>query len=146
MRHTDRIAVGTSGAGAATGGTQTYVPVVYKRGTCDGGFNWQRFSIVRIQNPTANTASDVDIRYYNANGTVAAEELNFSIAAGKGLTRHTRVDCSSLSGLGNNWEGSMVISSDQPLVAISEWYQNAFNNPAYGPSTAAGYNAYSVTP
>lgn len=146
QRPTDRISVGFSGAGTVNAGTQTFVPAVYKRGTCDGGFNWQRFSIIRIQNPTTNNATDVDITYYNPNGTVAAQELNQSINAGQALTRHTRVDCTALAGLGNNWEGSVFVSSNQPLVAVSEWYQNAFSNAAYGPSYAAGYNAYSVSP
>lgn len=146
QRPTDAIAVGFSGAGTANAGSQTYVPTVYKRGVCDNGFNWQRFSIIRIQNPTNNNATDVDIYYYNRNGTLATQELNRSIAAGQALTRHTRVDCSSLAPLGDNWEGSVYVTSNQPLVAVSEWYQNAFSNPSFGPSYAAGYNAYSVTP
>jgi len=144
MRPTDAIAVGFSGASAATAGLQTFLPTVYKRGVCDGGFNWQRFSIIRIQNPTANNATDVDIYYYNRNGTLAHQELNRSVPADQALTRHTRVDCSALSALGDNWEGSMYITSNQPLVAVSEWYQNAFSNPSLGPSYSAGYNAYSV--
>lgn len=150
QRPTDRIAVGFSGAGTANAGLSTYLPSLYKRGTCESasnpGFNWQRFSIIRIQNPTANNATDVDIYYYNRNGTLAAQELNRTIAAGQALTRHTRVDCGNLGALGSNWEGSMYITSNQPLVAVSEWYQNAFSNPSYGPSYSAGYNAYSVTP
>lgn len=150
QRPTDRIAVGFSGAGASNAGLSTYLPSIYKRGTCDSaanpGFNWQRFSIIRIQNPTNNNATDVDIYYYNRNGTLATSELNRTINAGQALTRHTRVDCGSLGALGNNWEGSMYITSNQPLVAVSEWYQNAFSNPAFGPSYSAGYNAYSVTP
>jgi hypothetical protein len=144
QRPTDAISVGFSGAGSATAGQQTFLPTIYKRGVCDGGFNWQRFSIIRIQNPTNNNATDVDIYYYNRNGTLAAQELNRNIPAGQALTRHTRVDCSSLSALGENWEGSMYITSNQPLVAVSEWYQNAFSNPSFGPSYAAGYNAYST--
>ena len=146
QRPTDRIAVGFSGAGANNAGKQTYLPTVYKRGVCDGGFNWQRFSIIRIQNPTTSSATDVDIYYYNRNGSLAASELNQSIAAGQALTRHTRVDCSALGALGDNWEGSVYISSNQPLIAVSEWYQNGFSNPTYGASYAAGYNAYSVNP
>ena len=86
----------------------------------------------------------MDIYYYNRNGTLAHQELNRSIPADQALTRHTRVDCSALSALGDNWEGSMYITSNQPLVAVSEWYQNAFSNPSLGPSYSAGYNAYSV--
>ena len=88
----------------------------------------------------------MDIYYYNRNGSLAAQELDRTIPAGTALTRHTRVDCSALAALGNDWEGSMYISSDVPLVAVAESYTNAFNNPAYGASWAAGYNGYSVSP
>ncbi len=146
QRPNDNLAVGFSGAAAATSGLQTYLPAVYKQGVCDGGLNWQNFSIIRIQNPTNNNATDVDIYYYNPNGTLAAQELNQTINAGKALTRHTRVDCTALGALGNNWQGSVYVTSNQPLVAVAESYVNAFNNPAYGPSWASGYNGYSVTP
>ena len=140
------IAVGFGGAGAANAGLKSFLPAVYKKGVCDGGFSWQKFSIIRIQNPTANNANNVDIYYYNPDGTLAAQELDRTIAAGTALTRHTRVDCTALAGLGNDWTGSVYISSDQPLVAVAESYTNAFNNPSYGASWAAGYNAYSVSP
>jgi hypothetical protein len=146
LRPDINIAAGNAGAGAANGGTQTYVPTAYKVGTCDGGFNWQKLSIVRIQNPTTNNASNVSIAYYNRNGVLAFQETGLSIPAGQSLSRNTRVNCSQLAALGNNWEGSIFISSNQPLVATAETYQNAFGNPAYGASWAAGYNAYSVTP
>jgi hypothetical protein len=144
QRPDERIATGSGGAGAVNAGLSTYLPTAYKRGVCDGGTNWTTFSIIRIQNPGTTNATDVDIYYYNRNGTLAAQELNRNIPAGQALTRHTRVDCSSLSALGDNWEGSMYITSNQPLVAVSEWYQNAFSNPSFGPSYAAGYNAYST--
>lgn len=146
QRPNDNIAVGFTGVGAVNSGLQTYVPTVYKRGVCDGGLNWRQFSIVRLQNPTTNNATDVDIYYYNRNGTLAAQELNQNIPAGAALTRHTRADCTALAALGNDWEGSMYISSNQPLVAVAEAYYNAFNNPSYGASWAAGYNGYSVNP
>lgn len=56
-------------------GLSTYLPAAYKRGVCDGGTNWTTFSIIRIQNPTTNNASDVNIYYYNRNGTLATWEL-----------------------------------------------------------------------
>jgi hypothetical protein len=146
QRPDERIATGSGGAGAVDAGLSTYLPAAYKRGVCDGGTNWTTFSIVRIQNPTTSNASDVDIYYYNRNGTLATSELNRSIAAGTALTRHTRVDCNALSALGSNWEGSVYVSSNQPLVAVAETYQNAFVIPSLGASWAAGYNGYSVTP
>jgi hypothetical protein len=146
QRPDERIATGSGGAGAVDAGNSTYLPTVYKRGVCDGGTNWTTFSIIRIQNPTTTAATDVDIYYYNRNGTLATSELNRSIAAETALTRHTRVDCTALAALGNDWEGSVYISSNQPLVAVAETYQNAFVVPSLGASWAAGYNGYSVTP
>ena len=66
---TSKLAVGFGGAGAANAGLQTFLPAVYKKGVCDGGFNWPKFSIIRIQNPTSNNATNVDIYYYNPNGS-----------------------------------------------------------------------------
>jgi hypothetical protein len=147
-RPRENISPGTAGASISNAGTQTLLPLAYKIGVCDppNGLDWQRFTIFRIQNPTANNATDVDIYYYNRNGTLAAQELNRSIPAGTALTRHTRANCSDLAALGNNWEGSVYISSDRPLVVTAESYANAFLNPAYGPSWATGYNGYSVSP
>lgn len=139
------VAAGNSGAGQASAGRQTFVPAVYKVGTCDGGFNWQKLSIIRIQNPTATNASNVSIVYYNRNGTVAFQEPGLNIPGGQSLSRNTRTNCSSLSALGNNWEGSIFVSSDQPLVAVAETYFNPFGSVS-GPNWAAGYNAYSVSP
>jgi hypothetical protein len=146
QRPDERIATGSGGAGAVNAGLSTSLPAVYKRGVCDGGTNWTTFSIIRIQNPGTTNATDVDIYYYGRDGVLAASELNRTIAAESALTRHTRVDCNDLSALGNNWEGSVYISSNQPLVAVAETYQNAFVVPSLGPSWAAGYNGYSVTP
>ncbi len=148
VRPRENISPSTSGASVADAGKQSYLPLVYKVGTCNppNGLEWRRFTIFRIQNPTTSNASDVDIYYYNRNGTLAHQELNRSIAAGTALTRHTRADCSDLAPLGNNWEGSVYISSDQPLVVVAESYANAFVNPAYGPSWSTGFNGYSVTP
>ena len=148
VRPRENISPGAAGASISNAGVLTYLPTAYKIGTCNppNGLEWRRFTIFRIQNPTTNNANDVDIYYYNRNGTLAAQEVNRSIPAGTALTRHTRANCSDLAALGNNWEGSVYISSDRPLVVTAESYANAFLNPAYGPSWATGYNGYSVTP
>lgn len=147
LRPDINIAAGNVGAGASNAGLQTFVPSVYKVGTCEpGGFNWQKLSIIRIQNPTSSNASNVSISYYNRNGSLAYQETGLSIPAGGGLSRNTRNNCSTLTALGNDWEGSVFVSSNQPLVAVAETYYNAFGNAAYGASWAGGYNAYSVTP
>lgn len=148
IRPRENISTATAGASIVDSGRNSFLPLVYKIGTCEAnvGLNWQRFSIFRIQNPNTVNANDVDIYYYNRNGSLAHQELNRTIAAGTALTRHTRADCQTLAPLGNNWEGSVRIVSDQPLVVTSESYVNAFMIPAYGPTWAAGYNAYSVSP
>jgi hypothetical protein len=141
------LATGSNGVSSPNAGLSTYLPSIYKRGVCDGGFNWQRFSIIRIQNPTAANATDVDVYFYNRDGTVGASLLDRNIPAGRALTVHTRTDCSLLAGLGNNWEGGVYVASNQPLVAVAETYNNAFVVPS--PSAggwAAGYNSTSVTP
>lgn len=78
---------------------------------------------------------DVDISYYNQDGSIAFQEQNWQIAAGKSLSRHTRVDCGAIP-LNGNWVGSMHIRSDQPLVAVVE--------NLWGSLEMAGYNGYSV--
>jgi hypothetical protein len=151
IRPDSNVAAGNGGVGINDSGAQTYLPSLYKMGTCasaaDPGQNWRKFSIVRIQNPTTNNASNVTISYYNRNGTLAHQETGLNIAAGGGLSRNTRNNCGTLTALGNNWEGSMYVSSNQPLVAVAETYYNLWLQPAYGNARwAAGYNAYSVSP
>lgn len=146
LRPDINIAAGNAGAGAVNAGRQTFIPTAYKIGTCDGGFNWRKLSIIRLQNPTTTAASGVSISYYDRNGTLKYQETGLNIPAGASLSRNTRVNCSSLTALGDNWEGSVFVSSNQPLVAVAETYYNAFGNASYGPSWAGGFNAYSVTP
>lgn len=146
LRPDINIAAGNVGVSAGNAGLQTFIPAVYKTGACDGGFNWQKLSIIRIQNPTSSNATNVSIAYYDRNGSLRYQETGLSIPAGDGLSRNTRNNCSSLGALGNNWEGSVRISSNQPLVAVAETYNNPFGNAAYGPSWAGGYNAYSIMP
>ena len=59
---------GSGGASTLEAGTRTYLPSVYQvqdlGSACvpgAGGDNWKSFSIIRIQNPSANNASDVDV-------------------------------------------------------------------------------------
>lgn len=146
LRPDINIAAGNAGAGANDAGLRTFIPSAYKIGTCDGGFNWRKLSIIRLQNPTSSNASNVSIAYYDRNGTLKYQETGLSIPAGASLSRNTRVNCSALSALGDNWEGSVYVSSNQPLVAVAETYYNAFGIASYGPSWAGGYNAYSVSP
>ncbi|MCS6844730.1 MAG: hypothetical protein NZ528_10510 [Caldilineales bacterium] len=140
IRPFTNVAYSTSGANASEAGTETFLPAVYQRNTagtsCAADAQWTTFSLIRIQNPTNNNANDVDIYYFNQNGSQALAQLNNTIQAGKSLNRNTRVMCNEIT-LGGNWTGSVYIRSDQPLVAVVE---NVWGN-----VKAMGYNGYSVT-
>ena len=97
---------------------------------------WTTFSLVRIQNPGTSNATNVDIYYFNLDGSQAFQELDRIDQAGKSLNRNTRVNCNEIP-LGGNWTGSIYIRSDQPLVAVIE---NLWGN-----AEMAAYNGYSVT-
>ncbi len=104
------------------------MPAIYQQGSsCPPADDWTQFSLIRIQNPTENDATDVDIRYYDENGNLTFEELNFSIDAGESFNRNTRVHCGDIP-LGLSWTGSAVISSDIPLVAVVETQHTDANN------------------
>ena len=87
-------------------------------------------------NPTNNNASDLDIYFFNTDGSMAYQDLNNSLQAGKSTNRNTRVDCSTIS-LGGSWNGSVYVSADQPLVAVAETL--------WGGVKMNSYNGYSVT-
>lgn len=102
----------------------TYLPAVYQKNTAytscpSNEEQWDQYSILRIQNPTASNATDVDIYYYDQNGSLTFQELNLTIVAGKSLSRNTRNHCATIP-LGGNWTGSVRIQSNQPLVAVAE--------------------------
>ena len=74
------IAGSAAGAGASEAGTKTFLPAIYQRGpSCPAGNDWTQFSLIRIQNPGTTTASDVDIYYFNPDGSLRDSELNYSI-------------------------------------------------------------------
>lgn len=141
IRPFSNVAYAWSGANASEGGTETFLPAVYQKNTANtscpaSDSQWTQFSLIRIQNPTNNNANDVDIYYFNPNGTVALQQLNNTIQAGKSLNKNTRTQCSQIT-LGGNWTGSVYIKSDVPLVAVAE---NLWGN-----TKAMGYNGYSVS-
>ena len=141
IRPGTNVAGGTSSATALDGGMETFLPAVYQKNTqnvsCPSNDSaWTTFSLIRIQNPGASNANDVDIYYFNLDGSQAFQELNQQIQAGKSLNRNTRVNCSTIP-LGGNWTGSIYIHSDQPLVAVTE--------NLWGSAEMAAYNGYSIT-
>jgi hypothetical protein len=140
IRPFTNVAYAWSGAGAAEGGTETFLPALYQKNTagtsCAADAQWTQFSLLRIQNPTTNNANDVDIYYFNPDGSLKLQQLNNSIQAGKSLNKNTRVMCSEIT-LGGNWTGNVYVKSDVPLVAVAE---NLWGN-----LKAMGYNGYSVT-
>lgn len=132
------VAGSTSGANIGDAGTATFLPAIYQIGpSCPPGNDWVQFSLIRIQNPNTVDANDVDIYYFNPDGSLAFQELNFSIPAEKSMNRNTRVHCQDIQ-LGQNWTGSVYIASDQPVVAVAETL--------WGGTKMNAYNGYSITP
>ena len=124
IRPDNNVAGAYTGVHSGLASTNTYLPAVYQKNTaytsCPSSEDqWDQYSILRIQNPTASNATDVDIYYYDQNGSLTFQELNLTIAAGKSLSRNTRNHCATIP-LGGNWTGSVRIQSNQPLVAVAE--------------------------
>ncbi len=135
-------AAGANGASTSVAGTETFLPSAQQIGPCpDTNFQFQAFSIIRIQNPGTAKANDVDVYYYNRDGSLAFQRLNQQIDPGKSISQHTRVDCSSITvnpGNNRNWLGAVYVKSDQPVVAVLEnhyWGNRTF---------MTAYNSYSV--
>jgi hypothetical protein len=140
IRPGTNLAGATSAANAAVGGKETFLPAIYQRNTqnvsCPNNDNaWTQFSLIRIQNPTNSNATDVDLSYFNRDGSIAFQEMNQQIPANKSINRNTRVNCSTIP-LGGNWSGSLYIRSNVDLVAVSETL--------VGSSDMSAYNGYSV--
>ena len=139
-RPSSRLAIATSSATTSDGGAETFLPAVYQKNTqavsCPTSDVWTTFSLIRIQNPGTTNANDVDIYYFNMDGSQAFQDLNRQIQAGKSFNRNTKNNCNEIP-LGGNWTGSVYIHSDRPLVAVNEnlWIDGQY----------AAYNGYSVT-
>lgn len=142
IRPATTLAGSTSGANTAEAGSETFLPAIYQKNvdgvSCpsDPNNDWTQFSLIRIQNPTTTNATDVDIYFFNQDGTTALQQLNESVAAGKSLNLNTRNQCSTLT-LGGSWSGSVYIKSNVPVVAVAETLWGALKMNAY--------NGYSVT-
>jgi len=78
----------------------------------------QRWNLGRVMNVSAGTA-DVDVYFYNANGTLQASWLN------KSATQYAIVDLFNLvtaefDAVGTAWSGSIVVVADRPVVATTD--------------------------
>jgi hypothetical protein len=132
---------GTSAATSVDAGIETFLPVIYQKNTqsvsCPSSDSaWTTFSRIMIQNPGTSNATNVDIYYFNLDGSQAFQDLDRQIQAGKSFNRNTRVNCSEIP-LNGNWTGSVYIRSDQPLVAAVENF--------WGDFEMVAYNGYSIT-
>lgn len=124
IRPDNNVAGAYTGVHSGQASTNTYLPAVYQKNTAytscpSSEEQWDQYSILRIQNPTTSNATDVDIYYYDQNGSLTFQELNLTIVAGRSLSRNTRNHCAAIP-LGGNWTGSVRIQSNQPLVAVAE--------------------------
>jgi outer membrane biosynthesis protein TonB len=88
----------------------------------NGNFDTQgKFNQIRLQNPsTTNAATDVDIRWYSHSGseTAIAGTTNMTIAAEKSKAILSKQP--SISGLGNTWTGGIRVTSDEPLLCVTD--------------------------
>lgn len=78
----------------------------------------QHWNLGRVMNVSAGTA-DVDVYFYNANGTLQTSWLNRSV------TQYSIVDEFNLVGaqfnaVGTAWSGSIVVVADRPVVATTD--------------------------
>jgi hypothetical protein len=124
IRPDNNVAGAYTGVHSGLASTNTYLPAVYQKNTAytscpPSEEQWDQYSILRIQNPTTSNATDVDIYYYDQDGTLTFQESNLTIVAGRSLSRNTRNHCATIP-LGGNWSGSVRIQSNQPLVAVAE--------------------------
>ncbi|NLE76257.1 MAG: hypothetical protein GX605_05840 [Chloroflexi bacterium] len=115
----------TLGVSSATAGTDVYLPAVYQKKV---GSAWERNSLIRLQNTSGSTAT-FDVYFYDRNGNLSYSLTGQTVGGEKVWKYNTRVNDPPL---GYNWEGSVYIHANQPLVAVvenlfgKEW-QGAYN-------------------
>lgn len=128
-------------SGGGVGATDIYFPAVYR--VLDGS-NWVTFSALLVFNPSSTDAANVTVHWYDQSGT---ELFSFTdaVPAGSSHGYNTRwgagtntPDPDALhAALGNNFQGSVWVESDIPVIGISNIKQAeadaAYN--AYAPAT-----------
>ncbi len=117
--------------GASSGSTTLYFPAVYR---IVSGNNWARFNAIIIYN-LGNTEANVTLKFYDKAGNLVYTDSNNQIPAGtsKGFNTRFGIDLDNPAALGDNFEGSVEVTSDQPVVGLT--------NVNY-PDQQATYNAY----
>jgi len=83
-----------------------------RRGTAS-----DRWSLLRVMNIGNTTATDIDFYFYNEDGTLQWSLLDQT------ATQYAIVDGMNLRGftnLGANWHGTILVTSDQPVVGTSD--------------------------
>jgi hypothetical protein len=76
-----------------------------------------RWNLLRVMNVGTSAASDVDFYFYNLDGSLKMQMLNqtapkFSIVDGMNMKGFTA--------LGTTWQGTIVVTSDQPVVGTAD--------------------------
>lgn len=124
----ERITGGTY-SGTYAPGTELYFPyaTVQPQGNIPGKLI--RFSIVTVQN--AGTAdAHIQMYYYNqTNGSVTGPIAD-TIQAGRSKSYNLSLQADpKVPDLGNAWQGSVYVSSDQPIAGVvtSHWSQDTFS-------------------
>jgi hypothetical protein len=114
--------------GVADGGAEVFFPAAYRIYNGSKAVQW---TLLRLQNVTASDATDVDIYFYDRDGSLVDSALNQSIPANQSLGLNFK----SSSGLGSDFVGTSYVTSDQNLVGVMDVL--------WGSKQLASYNAVS---
>ena len=79
-----------------------------------------RWNLLRVMNVGGATATDIDFKFYNQDGTLAMQYLNQSAAQYQIVDGMNLRTSTFESALGDTWNGTVVVTSDEPIVATSD--------------------------
>lgn len=97
---------------------------------------------VQIQNLSTDSEAHVILEYYNQDGTLEHTD-SLTIDPGGSANRDARADYTDAQ-IPQGWKGSLLVSSDQPVVAINNQYAGVWQAP-YGTAGAFSEGATSLT-
>jgi hypothetical protein len=89
-----------------------------------------RWNLLRVMNVGGAAATDIDLYFYNANGTLQMSWLN-QTADQYAIVDLANLKYATFSSLGTNWTGTIVVTSDQPIVATSDVLWGSYRYGAY---------------